>query len=125
MKLVEKWKLWKMFVAIFQTSILASHPAARVQFPASPIFFGGKIIDVAWVNQQRWLEESGQWLENVDQTHVVQASGKSVLKKNNQSHPVPGSKHEVRPDVSLLDRQLQQARQPLQLRHEARPLLGD
>ena len=24
----------------------------------------GKIIDVAEVNQCRWLEESGQWLEN-------------------------------------------------------------
>ena len=48
-----------------------------------------------------------------------------VLTKNNQSYPVPGSKHEVRPDVPLLDRQLQQARQPLQLRHEAGPLLGD
>ena len=36
------------------------------------------IIDVAEVNQQRWLEESGQWLENVD---LVLASGKPVLQK--------------------------------------------
>ena len=34
-----------------------------------------KIVDVAEVNQRRWLEESGQWLENVDQTHLVLASG--------------------------------------------------
>ena len=31
-----------------------------------PVFFREKIIDVAEVNQMRWLEESGQWLENVD-----------------------------------------------------------
>ena len=40
------------------------------------------IIDVAEVNQQRWLEESGQWLENVD---LVLASGKPVLQKSQQS----------------------------------------
>ena len=33
------------------------------------------------VDQQRWLEESGQWLENVDRTHLVLASGKPVLQK--------------------------------------------
>ena len=55
-------------------SILASHPA----FPKN---FKGKIINVAEVNQRRWLEKSGQWLENVDQTHLVQASGKPVLQK--------------------------------------------
>ena len=42
--------------------------------------FRGKIIDVAEVNQQRWLEESGQRLENVDETHQVLAiSGKFWL----------------------------------------------
>ena len=41
----------------------------------------GKIINLAEVNQQCWLEESGQWLENVDQTHLVLASGKPVLQK--------------------------------------------
>ena len=34
------------------------------------------------VNQRRCLEESGQRLENVDQTHLVLASGKLVLHKN-------------------------------------------
>ena len=33
-----------------------------------------KIVDVAEVNQWRCLEESGLWLENVDQTHLVLAS---------------------------------------------------
>ena len=43
--------------------------------------FRGKIIDVAEVNQQHWIEERGQWLENVDRTHLVLASGKPVLQK--------------------------------------------
>ena len=39
------------------------------------------------VNQQRWLEESRQWLENVDRTHLVLAStllasGQQVLQKS-------------------------------------------
>ena len=45
-------------------------------------FLRGKIINVTEVNQQRWLEESGQWLINVDRTHLVLASGKPVLPKN-------------------------------------------
>ena len=36
------------------------------------------MTDVAEVNQLRWLQESGQWLENVD---LVWASGKLVLQK--------------------------------------------
>ena len=43
------------------------------------------MIDVAEVDQQHWLEESGQWLENVDLTHLVLASGKPVLQKNLQA----------------------------------------
>ena len=34
------------------------------------------------VNQWRWLEESGQWLENVDPTQLVLASSKPVLQKD-------------------------------------------
>ena len=34
------------------------------------------------VNQWRWLEESGHWLENVDRTHLVLASGNQVLQKH-------------------------------------------
>ena len=33
------------------------------------------------VNQQHCLEESEQWLENVDGTHQVQAGGKLALQK--------------------------------------------
>ena len=40
------------------------------------------MIDLAGVNQHRWLEESGQCFENVNQTHLVLASGKSVLQKS-------------------------------------------
>ena len=40
-----------------------------------------KIIDVAEVNQLHWLEESGQWLENVDRTHLLVTRGKLVLQK--------------------------------------------
>ena len=48
---------------------------------SSQKIFRGKIIDVAVVNQSRRLEESGQWLENVDRTHLDLASGKPVLQK--------------------------------------------
>ena len=40
-----------------------------------------KIVDVAEVNQQHWLEESGEWLENVDRTHLDQANGKPLKQK--------------------------------------------
>ena len=43
--------------------------------------FTGKNVNVAEVNQWRCLEESGQWLEDVAQTHLVLASGKLVLQK--------------------------------------------
>ena len=36
---------------------------------------------VAEIYPQRWLEEGGQRIENVDQTHLVLASGKLVLQK--------------------------------------------
>ena len=42
--------------------------------------FTSQIIDAAEVNQ-RWLEKSGHLLENVDQTHLVLASGKPELQK--------------------------------------------
>ena len=43
------------------------------------------IIHVAEVNQPSRLEESGQWLDNVDQTHLVLASGKLALQKTLRS----------------------------------------
>ena len=47
--------------------------------PAAP----GSIprLGLAEVNQQQWLDESGQCLENVDRTHLALASGKPVLQK--------------------------------------------
>ena len=46
-----------------------------------PTFFRGIIVNVAEVNQQCYLEESGQWIENVDQTHLVLDSGKASATK--------------------------------------------
>ena len=39
------------------------------------------IIDASETNQWHCLEESGQWLENVDRIHLVLASGKLGLEK--------------------------------------------
>ena len=41
----------------------------------------GKIVDVAEKNQQRCLEESELWLENVNQAHLVLARGKLLIQK--------------------------------------------
>ena len=44
--------------------------AAPGSIPSVPKKFQRKkIVDVGEVNQQRSSEESGEWLENVDQTH--------------------------------------------------------
>ena len=52
---------------------LGSNPNCK--FPISP---EEKISEV---HQWHWLEESGPWHENVDQTHLVLGSGKPVLQK--------------------------------------------
>ena len=54
--------------------ILASDSAAPGSTPSKKIS-EEKIVNVAEVHQQHGLEESGQWLENVDRTHLVLASG--------------------------------------------------
>ena len=60
-------------------SIFAPDPAALGSIPVSAkIFQRKKIVNVVEVNQRCCLEGSGQWLENVDHTHQVQASGKLV-----------------------------------------------
>ena len=59
------------------------HPAAS---QPSQNCCRGKIIDVAEVNQRRWLQESGPWLENVDRTHLVLASGKPALQKKRKTN---------------------------------------
>ena len=63
------------------STIASEHSCHRFDSHHFKNYFRGKNIDFAEVNQLRWLEESGQWLENVDQTHLILASGKSVLKK--------------------------------------------
>ena len=47
--------------------------------PTVSLVFGEEIINVAEVNQ--WIEERGQWLENIDRTNLALASGKLVLQK--------------------------------------------
>ena len=48
----------------------------------SGIFFSEeKIIDVAKINQLCWLEGSGQWLDNVDRIHLVQARRQACCTK--------------------------------------------
>ena len=61
--------------------MLASHPAAPPGSTPRLLkkFLRRKIIDVAEVNQLFWLEESGQWLENVDRSNLLLASGKKSL----------------------------------------------
>ena len=58
-------------------SKLVSEPTCSGFESQHPQFFsGGKIVDdVAEVNKGGCLKESGLWLENVDQTHLVLASG--------------------------------------------------
>ena len=53
----------------------------QVLFPAFPRFLEEIFFAIAEDNQRRWLEESIQWLENDDRTHLVLTSGKLVLKK--------------------------------------------
>ena len=61
-------------------STLALHPAAPGSIPGIPSFSEEFILDVAEVNRWRWLQERGQWLENVDKTHLNLAS--QYLKKD-------------------------------------------
>ena len=63
-------------------SIFASWPAAPGLIPSFPWYFLGK------VNQWRCLEESGQWLENIDWTHLKLVLQKSLELHLAKSHPV-------------------------------------
>ena len=70
------WNVWK--VALDRGSILASHPAAPGYIPSFPQKIQVETISM-WL--RCWLEKSGQWLGNVDRTHLVMTSGKLVLQK--------------------------------------------
>ena len=65
-------------------SILASRPhCPRFDSQHSRNFFRGKKLScVAEVNWRHFLEESGQWLENVHRTHLVLTSDRLVPQKN-------------------------------------------
>ena len=56
-------------------------PAAPVPYQHSKILFREKIVNMAQFDQWRSVEESGQWLEIVDKTRLVLASGKPVPQK--------------------------------------------
>ena len=61
---------------------LLPNPAALGSISSIPKYFSDKtIVDAAEVNQLRYLEESGQWLENVDLNHRALVSGKLVQQK--------------------------------------------
>ena len=63
-------------------SILGSVPTCLgFDSKHSPKKFSGKFVTLANGYIRCNLEESGQWLENVDRTHLVLASGKLVLQK--------------------------------------------
>ena len=61
-------------------SVLASGPSCpRLNSQHYQKIFRGKIVNGAEVHQS--LEQSGQWLDNVDRTHLVLASGELLLQK--------------------------------------------
>ena len=61
------------------------HPAAPGSIPGIPQKISEeKIVDDPEVNLMGWFEESGQCLENADQTYLVLARGKLVLQKSNE-----------------------------------------
>ena len=70
-------------------SILLVDPAVRVRFPALPKYFQRKkIVDVADLPTPLL---SGQWPKNVDQHHLVLASGKLVLPKKSDIEKLSSS----------------------------------
>ena len=74
---------YKYYTIKQRCSILASYPGGlgwNLGIPAFPIFFRGKSIDVAYVNQWSCITESRLWLENVDRTHLVLASAAELQK---------------------------------------------
>ena len=66
---------------------MLTDPAALGLIPSiTKNIFEEKIVDVDEVNQWHCLEEIGQRLENVDQTHLILAIGKLVLQKKYRDH---------------------------------------
>ena len=77
-----------------QGSSIAQSLAYSLPSPAAPELIPGipkkisseRIVDVAEVHQRCCLEESGQRLDYVNQTHLALASGKLVLQKKHSRH---------------------------------------
>ena len=69
----------------------ASQPAA----PGLILGVAENFFDVAEISRQRWSEESGQRLENVDRTYLVLASGKLVIQKGLASLKIPFDQRSV------------------------------
>ena len=61
--------------------LLTDGPSCPGSIPSIHELFSVEIVDVAEVNQHHCLEESGQWLENVDLTHLALTSGKLEVQK--------------------------------------------
>ena len=90
-KFIPNWAIYSETLCMYKAwgaakqrgSILASHPRAPSLIPSiPPKKFRGKTINVADIIQWCWLEDSRQWLENVDWTNVVRASGKPSGQKH-------------------------------------------
>ena len=97
-KYIDIWTGKVLSIAQWLASLLADQTTPGL-IPSIPVKnLNEKIVEVAEVNQQRWLEESGQWLENVDRTRLVLASGEPVQQK---SQPSSASVHSGQNKISL------------------------
>ena len=78
--------LWRKQVIGGQYGPMVSiEPAAPGSVPSTAKkIHRKKIVDAAEVNQRCCVQESGKWLEDVDWTHLVLASGKLVLQNRKQ-----------------------------------------
>ena len=70
-----------MPTSINEVILTTRHLVVCILFDLQRSSLSPRIVDVAQVNQGRCLEESVQWLENVERTHLVLDSGKLVLQK--------------------------------------------
>ena len=89
LKFLSLWdfRLGSDFLVSLISFIVWSNNQVSGLIPSTPkLFSEDKITHAAEVNQRRWLEESGEWLENVDKTTLVLARGKPVLQKNQSGH---------------------------------------
>ena len=73
---------WRQHSTLVSNGYLLPYAVAPGLIPSIHEFFSEeKVVNVAEIKQWRCLKESGQWLENVDRTHIVLASVKLVPQK--------------------------------------------